>query len=90
MIAAKELINRIDGLPRQPIDLTGGVNPDGSPRPIYINSGQGFLPATVTVHASPATDNAADVTTLQGGNMAQTGTKDVHSDNRDAKAGTPA
>ena len=87
MTAIKEITARMDGQPKNSLEMDGGVNPDGTRRPfeILINRGQGFLPTEVKVLAAPDETTKPDEPEVQGSDMAQTGTKDVHSDNGDSK-----
>ena len=51
--AIKELTARLDGQPKQSMEMDGGVNPDGTVRPIYINTGNGFIPTNITPSIPP-------------------------------------
>lgn len=80
--AYKCLINKI--LPDlRSTELHGGVNADGTTEPIrlFINTGQGFIPATVSVSSTSTPSTTSESTTIQSTGMAPESTKDLHSDN---------
>lgn len=82
MGAAKEIINK--GLPDlKAMEVTGE---NGEPIRLIINAGNGFLPATLSVNASPAGSYPTGSTPIQGDGVAQESTKDNNSDNRVDKA----
>lgn len=60
--AIKELTARLDGQPKQSMEMDGGVNPDGTRQPIQllVNVGGGFIPATLTVSTPPTSGTPAD------------------------------
>jgi hypothetical protein len=86
--AIKELSNRLDGNPTQPLD--GGVNLDGTRRPleVLINSGQGFLPPVTKILAPPDQSTPANEPEVQGNDLAPKGKKNIHGNDGNAKTGT--
>ena len=73
------------------VELNGGLNADGEREPIriFINTGQGFIPATITIPATSAGGITTESSTVQSPDMAPQSPKDIHSDNGSSHAGTP-
>lgn len=84
--AAKTLLNKI--VPDlKSVEVGGAVDEYGKRQPIqlYINSGNGFVPAAVQLPTSSAGSAPAISSEIQGISMAQTGTEDHYGYIRDSK-----
>jgi len=65
------------------------VGKDGQPLQLFINAGQGFLPASVEVFTPSNQGYAGGQSQVQSSSVAQTGQEDDNSDNGSSQAGTP-
>ncbi len=72
-------------------EIVGELQADGSREPIklFVNAGQGFVPATFALPTAPTTSIATSTGEIQSINLASESKKDVHSDNGDGQTGTP-
>ena len=72
------------------LELHGGLNLDGTKQPIQllINSGSGFVPATIQFNAPSATGHTGESTTIQSTGVASESKKDDNSDTRDSQTGS--
>ena len=87
--AVKTLLNKI--LPDlKSVELQGGVNSDGTRRPIelLINAGRGFIPATIQFNAPSTGGHTRTSTEIQSVSLAQESKEDNNSNTRDNQAGT--
>ena len=65
----------------------GGVN-GSEPIRLFVNAGQGFVPATLTLPTSSAGGVTEKPAEIQSTDLAPQGEKDIHSNNGDNKAST--
>lgn len=72
------------------VELGGELDENGKRRSLelFVNVGGGFLPATVSLPASPVSSSTGITTQVQSTDLASESEKDLHSDNGDIKAGT--
>lgn len=87
--AAKVLLNKI--LPDlKSVEVQGGINDDGTKQPVQllINTGSGFIPATIGFNASPKSSDPTEPTTVQDTDLASESTQDDNSDIRDSETGS--
>lgn len=61
--AAKVLLNKI-APDLKAMEIHGGVNDDGTTRPIYINCGTGFVPTTLQIQGSPTPSTSTISSTI--------------------------
>lgn len=87
MLATKELMNRLDGMPTQKNEVSG---PDGNAIKLNIFTGTGFyhIPGSVPTTATSASSLTGGPTPIQDISLASAGTKDNNSDHRARQAGT--
>lgn len=73
-------------------ELGGVLNENGEREPIklFVNAGQGFIPAAVPLQSLPVGSVTEQPAAIQSPDLAPESPQNIHSDNGGSEAGTPA